>query len=426
MSQSPFGTEQGAPGLEVNCAPSPHCIHDTAPPAGMPVSDLDPFEPDFLAEPHAGHAHLRDLGPIVWLARYNVAAVARHAEVRQVLLDWESFSSARGVGMEDLDRHDRQRLPSVILETDPPLHSTSRGVLAKALAPARMKRFAQEVEAKVDALLDQVLAQREVDAVSELAEALPLAVFPDLIGIPNDGRERLLPHADMMFNSFGPRNALFQASLGGAAHQWVEELGKLENLAPGSLGAEIHAIAGERGYDPLEASKLVRALLQAGLDTTVNGISAVLLHLSRNPDQWARLRADPALASAAFDEAVRLESPVQTFFRTVARPVELCGFALEPGTKVLMFLAAANRDPRRFEAPDEYRIGRPAADHVGFGTGIHHCIGRPLAKLEAETLLRRLAERVARIEPLGPQQRRLNNTVRGLASLPVRLIAAAH
>lgn len=423
----PFcGADRRGRGVDEIFALSPYCIHDVVPPPGIPACDLDPFDPSFLAEPHAGHAQLRDLGPVVWMVRYNVAAVARHAEVRQVLLDWESFSSARGVGMEDLYRHDRQRLPSVILETDPPVHSASRGVLAKALAPARMKRFAQDVEAKVDALIDWVLAQREVDAVSDLAEALPLAVFPDLLGIPDEGRERLLPHADLMFNSFGPRNALFQASLAGAAHQWIEEVGKLEHLTPGSLGAEIHTIAGERGYDPLEASKLVRALLQAGLDTTVNGISAVLLHLSNNPKQWASLRADPALASAAFDEAVRLESPVQTFFRTVARPAELGGFVLEPGTKVLMLLGAANRDPRRFEAPDKYMIGRPAGDHVGFGTGIHHCIGRPLAKLEVETLLRRMAVRVERIEPLGPPVRRLNNTVRGLASLPVRLITAEH
>ncbi|MFO6448315.1 cytochrome P450 [Erythrobacter sp. NE805] len=404
---------------------SPHCIHDAAAPAGMPISDLDPFAPDFLAEPHAGHAALRDLGPVVWLARYNIAAVARHAEVREVLRDWESFSSARGVGMEDLERHDRLRLPSVILETDPPLHTASRGVLAKALAPARMKLFAEEVASKADAVLDAALTRGDICGVADLAEALPLAVFPDLIGIPQQGRAKLLPHADMMFNSFGPRNALFAASLAGAAHDWVEELGKLEHLAPGSLGAEIHRIAGERGYDPAEAGKLVRALLQAGLDTTVNGLAAALLCLSDAPGQWERLRAEPDLAGAAFDEAVRLESPVQTFFRTAAREVELGGFRLEPGTKVLMFLGAANRDPRRFDDPDTYLIGRNAADHVGFGTGIHHCIGRPLAKLEAETLLRRLAVRVARIEPLGPPERRLNNTVRGLASLPLRLVPAA-
>jgi cytochrome P450 len=410
--------------MTLTIAPSPHCIHDTAPPRGIPVTDIDPFTPEFLAEPHAGHAALRDLGPVVWLARYNVAAVARHTEVRAVLLDWESFSSARGVGMEDLARHDGVRLPSVILETDPPLHDKARGVLAKALAPARMKRFAAEVETRVDRLLDRLIARGEIDAVPDLAEALPLAVFPDLIGIPAEGRERLLPHADMMFNSFGPRNALFQGSLAGAAHGLVEELGKRDHLAPGSLGADIHRLAEERGYPAGEASKLVRALLQAGLDTTVNGISASLLALATHPDQWARLHADPGLAAAAFDEAVRLESPVQTFFRTVNKAVTLAGITLERGTKVLMFLGAANRDPRRFDRPDDYLIGRAAADHVGFGTGIHHCIGRPLAKLEAETLLRRLARRVARIEPLGEPVRRLNNTVRGLQSLPLRLVPA--
>lgn len=403
---------------------SPWCVHDATPPAGMPVSDIDPFDPGFLEQPHQGHAALLDLGPLVWLSKYNVAAVSRLQQVRDVLLDWETFSSARGVGMEDLERHDRQRLPSVILETDPPLHSAARGVLAKALAPARLKRFAAEVDTKADALLDGLVAKGEIDAVPDLAEALPMAVFPDLIGIPEEGRDRLLPHADMMFNSFGPRNPLFQASVGGAAHQWVEELGRLDRLAPDSLGAEIHALAAQRGYDPAESSKLVRALLQAGLDTTINGISATLLCLSRNPDQWAMLKADPALVPAAFDEAVRLESPVQTFFRTVNRPLHFHGFDLAPGMKILMFLGAANRDPRRFADPDRYDIRRSASDHVGFGTGIHHCVGRPLARLEAETLLARLLARVERLEPTGPATRRLNNTVRGLRSLPLRLVPA--
>jgi cytochrome P450 len=166
---------------------------------------------------------------------------------------------------------------------------------------------------------------------------------------------------------------------------------------------------------------VVRSVLTAGVDTTVSGLGASLYCLARFPEQFARLRADPSLARAAFEEAVRYESPVQTFFRTTTRDTEIAGVPVAEGEKVLMFLGAANRDPRRWERPEEYDIGRPNAGHVGFGSGIHGCVGQVLARLEGEVVLGALARKAAGIEITGPARRRYNNTLRGLASLPVRL-----
>jgi cytochrome P450 len=163
--------------------------------------------------------------------------------------------------------------------------------------------------------------------------------------------------------------------------------------------------------------------LTAGLDTTVNGIGAALDALSRHPDEYARLRADPSLARAAFEEAIRLESPVQTFFRTTTREVGIGGIAVPEGEKVLMFLGAANRDPRRWEAPGRYDIARRVSGHVGFGSGIHMCVGQLVARLEGEVLLDAMASRVAALEPAGPTERQHNNTLRGLRRLPLRFRA---
>jgi 4-methoxybenzoate monooxygenase (O-demethylating) len=168
----------------------------------------------------------------------------------------------------------------------------------------------------------------------------------------------------------------------------------------------------------------VRALLSAVVDTTVSGIAAALACFLAFPDQWARLRADSSLARGAFEEAVRRESPVQVFLRTTARAGEIGGVPVPADTKVMMFLAAANRDPRRWDEPDRFDIARNAAGHVGFGVGIHMCVGQVVARMEGEALLAALARRVARIEPAGAAMRRHNNTLRGLASLPVRLHAA--
>jgi len=163
----------------------------------------------------------------------------------------------------------------------------------------------------------------------------------------------------------------------------------------------------------------VRSLLSAGLDTTVNGIGAAIYCLARFPDELARLRNDPSLARNAFEEAVRFESPVQTFFRTTTRAVEIGGYGIGEGEKVLMFLGAANRDPRKWERPEEYDIERRTAGHVGFGYGIHQCVGQVLARLEGDCILSALARKVASIEITGPVERRYNNTLRGLAKLPV-------
>ena len=399
---------------------SPYAIYDTAPPPGVPVLDIDPFSASFFDDPFPAHEAMREAGPFVWLGQYHIGALARYEHVREALTDWERFSSARGVGMEDFQRHGRFRLPSLILEADPPLHTRSRGVLSRALSPPVLKGLRARFAAEAEVIVEQVVATGRFDAVRDLAEAYPLRVFPDAMGMKREGREKLLPHAEMLFNSFGPRNALFEASRAQASFDWIEEQGRRENLSPG-LGLVIHEAAdrGEISHD--EAPLLVRALLQAGLDTTVNAIGATLYCLARFPDQWERLRAEPALAKAAFDEAIRFESPVQTFFRTATRDTEIGGARVQEGDKILMMLASANRDPRQWDEPERYDITRKTLGHVGFGAGIHQCVGQILARMEGELVLDALVRRVKRIRIAGDVVRRHNNTLRGLASLPVEV-----
>lgn len=387
------------------------------------VSDLDPFAEDFLADPFAAHAALRDAGPVVRLERHGLWAVARHREVTAVLADYGTFCSGRGVGLQDFARETPWRPRSLILEADPPQHGRARGVLARVLAPAALARLREEFAAAADRLAAGLAARRRFDAIADLAEAFPLSVFPDAMGLATEGREHLLPYAGAVFNAFGPDNELRREALAVAAPHvaWVTEQCRRERLAPGGFGAAIHAAADAGEIAAEEAPLLVRSLLSAGLDTTVGGLAAALHCLAANPDQHARLHADPKLARPAFEEAIRLESPVQTFFRTTARDTVLEGVPLAEGEKVLMLLASANRDPRRWDRPDDYDITRRTVGHVGYGHGIHACVGMALARLEGEAMLAALARHVRAIRPAGPPVRRLNNTLRGLASLPVEV-----
>jgi 4-methoxybenzoate monooxygenase (O-demethylating) len=391
------------------------------PSAGVPTSALDPFSLDFLRDPHPAHEALREAGPVVWLEEYGAYAVARHTEVRQVLNDPATFCSSRGVGLSDFQREKPWRPPSLVLERDPPEHDRARGVLNRALSATVMRSLRGRFAAAAVELADELARRVRFDAVADCAEVYPMMVLPDAIGLSSQGREHLLPYAATVFNMFGPDNELRRVAVAQMAPhvEWISSQCKREALSDDGIGAAIHAGADTGEVTRQEAELLVRSLLSAGLDTTVHGLGAAMRQLALNPDQFAALRADPAKARGAFEEAVRLETPVQTFFRTTTREVELSGATIPEGEKVLMLLGAANRDPRKWPDPDRYDIDRPTAGHVGFGAGVHVCVGQLLARLEGETLLATLARAFAHIEPDGEPTPLLNNTLRGWTRLPV-------
>ena len=396
----------------------------------MAESDLDPYALEFLSDPYPQHQVLREAGAVVWLSKYDIVALARHAEVSAALDDWETFCSNRGVGLSDFLNEEPWRPPSIILEADPPLHTRARAVLSRVLSKNALagltEPFVQVARVLVSELLERSTIDGTIDGIRDLAEAYPLAVFPDAVGVVKEGRENLLPYGDMAFNAFGPRNELFEKSFANAQKgaAWIATQCQRESLDAQGIGAQIYAAADTGEIDAEEAGMLVRSLLTAGLDTTIFSIGAALYCFAAYPDQWQLLRNDPRLARPAFAEVIRFISPVQTFFRTTTCEVEVAGTRIPKGQKVLLILASANRDPRKWENPERFEIQRRVAGHVGFGHGIHMCVGQQLARLEGEVILRVLAEKVAAIELAGEPMWRLNNTLHGLDHLPLRLEAS--
>jgi cytochrome P450 len=389
-----------------------------------PVSSIDPFSHGFLTDPYPHHQVLREAGPVVWLEQYGIWTMARHEQVRDALTDYETYCSSAGVGLSDFRKEPPWRPPSIILEADPPLHTRTRAVLTRILSPGAIKVLRETFEREAETLVTRLVERREFDGVADLAEAYPLKVFPDAVGISDEGRENLLPYGSMVFNSFGPRNELFNAAMAnaGPVRDWIMSKCSREALKPGGLGMQIFDAVDSGELSEDEAGMLVRSFLSAGIDTTVYGLGNALYCLARYPAQWQALRENPALIRGAFEEVLRFEAPVQSFFRTTTKAVEVSGIRLGDGEKVLLLFAAANRDPRRWDRPDAFDVRRRATGHMTFGTGIHGCVGQAVARLETEAILGALVRRVAAIEMSAEPTRRLNNTLRGLDTLPLRVV----
>ena len=392
------------------------------------VAAVDPFSPEVLEDPLPFQAALRDAGPVVPLTRYDdLYGMGRYADVHAALVDWQRFCSSAGVGLSNFRREAPWRPPSLLLEADPPHHDAPRRVLAPILGPRALRRLRERwfavAEEHVDALLAGAGPVLEVDAMPALAEAFPLRVFPDAVGIPREGREHLLPYGDHLFNAFGPPNDLVAKGAPHVAEHagWVNAQCAREVLSDDGFGAAIWAAADRGDITPEQAPLVVRSLLSAGVDTTVHGLGAVLRAMATHPEAWARLRADPTLSRVAFEEAIRWESPVQTFFRTAEVDVPVGDTVVPEGAKILMFLGSANHDPRHWDDPDAFDLDRDPSGHVGFGMGLHQCVGQHVARLEAEALLTALAARVERIEVADEPTRHLNNTMHAFATQPMRL-----
>lgn len=392
-----------------------------------PVSAIDPFSREFLLDPYPRHEELREAGPVVYLDQYKVWSVWRYEHVHKVLSDWQTYCSGAGVGISNFYKEGNWRQPSLLLETDPPKHTVSRTVVSRVLSPVALRQLRDGFYQDAVKLLDRALEMGEFDGMAELGVPYPLKVFPDAVGLVKEGREKLLAYGDMVFNTMGPKNEFWDKAMARAQDviPWITAQCQRKALDPNGLGAGVYKAVDSGEVTEEEAALLVRSFLTAGVDTTVNGLGNAIYLFAQNPDQWQALRADPSKVRASFEEVMRAESPFQAFFRTTTKDVEIGGVKVGEGEKIYVSCAAANRDPRRWENPDRFDIARKTTGHVGFGTGIHGCIGQMIARLEVEMMLTAMVERVGSIEIAGTPERLAHNTLRALTKLPVKMTRVA-
>lgn len=396
---------------------------------GAPVLDIDPYADEVLANPYETWKALRDAGDAVWLPKYGVYCMGRHASIRPLLKDWEAFSSTGGSGLADIRKPDAWRPGSPIVEVDPPRHSHVRRVLQKILSPGMIRAWQETFDRIAEEKVAALLAKGGVvDGVKDFSEDFVASTFPDALGL-KDGPERtanLYLLGELNFDGQGPNNARYRETQAKAdlIDDWFKWSMTRGAMVEGGFGAQIFEAADRGEIEPEVAPLLARSFIRGGLDTTAATISAALMHLAADPAQFEMLRADEKLVKGAFDEAMRMETPIPNVCRLTMKEVEVGDAVLEADSKVLMILACANRDETAFERPDDFDMTRDNRFHVALGEGVHRCIGQMIAKAEGEAALRAVARQVAAIEPAGEAERRLNNNLRSLKALPLRLTAA--
>jgi cytochrome P450 len=386
----------------------------------IPRSDVDLFTEAVMADPYPVFRQLRDAGPVVHLDRFGVWAVPRYQEARHVLYEWKSFCSADLALNEQFNEY----LGEAIIRAAPPLHDKLRNALSSRLAPRALREVEPDISRRAEELVSRLVGQGSFDAVNDMARRFPLHIVADLIGLPHEGRERLLELVDANFNCFGPDNTRTRESGPKLAELagYVMTTATRDTLAPGSMGRAVYE-AVDAGDVPAEsAAWLVMAYVTAGIDTTVHAIGHAVWLLAQHRDQWQALRNDPELIPRAFREVLRYESPVQLFGRTATVDWTVDGITVPAGARLAVLFGSANRDERRWEGADCFDIRRDNLDHLGFGYGLHACAGQALARLEGEAILRALVAKVADIHA-GEPVRHYNNVLRGLESLPVSVTA---
>jgi cytochrome P450 len=389
----------------------------TTPLSSIPVSQLDPYSDEALAEPWQTYTALQNLGSAVWLEKYEMFALTRYDSVIRALKDASVFSSASGVMMND---QMNQVLRGNTLCSDGADHRRLRRITANPLAPAMLNGLKQDITTKAEQIVGRLVAKGRFCAVTELATALPIDIVAGAVGLPQEGRERMLVWAEQMYNCFGPLNDRARSAfpvLDEMMHYATTQAvrGKLK---PGGW-AEAILDAVDRG----EADQAVRPALMIdylgpSLETTISAIGSGVWLFARNPGEWLRVRETPSCVSSANNEILRTETPLQGYSRLVAQDYEMDELTLPAGSRAIVFFGAANRDERKFPDPHRFDVARNAADQLAFGSGPHACIGLHLAKLEMTAIFRALATRVKRFH-IEEEVRNVNNTLRGFRKLIV-------
>jgi cytochrome P450 len=404
------------------------CLHCPTPEITM--VPFDPTDPSFVADPYPTYSALRRDDPVLWWEPGDTWLVSRHADVSALLRD-------RRLGRVFTPKEPAERFAPwnllnehSMLEVEPPDHTRLRRLVSSEFTPRRVEGMRDGIARMTDALLDAAEpVDGTIDLVPVLAEQLPVEVIADLLGIPHTDRHLLRPwsNAIVALYELTYDEAVAQRAIAAAEEftAYLRDLVARRRTSGGSDLLSALTAASDEG-DRLSADEVVATailLLNAGHEASVNVLSNGFAALLRHPAELARLRRDPSLVRSAVEEFIRYDTPLSVFSRTAFTDVEVAGTTVAQGQRVGLLLGSANHDETVFREPGRFDVGREPNPHVGFGAGIHFCLGAPLARLELVVAVERTLQRFPVLELAGALERRPAFQFRGHRHVPV---AARH
>ncbi len=391
--------------------------------AKAPTIDIDFYSDQTIADPVSVYRQMLNQGPVVWLAQHDMHAICGFEALTTSLRNHRVFRSGAGVSIND---DVNKILIGSTLNSDQPQHDATRAITFKPLTPKALQEVSDRIEAEANSIADKMVGKGAFDAAADLAPHLPLTIVRDLVGLGGHGKDKMLAWGGATFELMGDPGARRDKAVSDLKEMraYLDDPKTMDALDPDGWAQRATGRGIEAGIAPGKAADLMRDYIAPSLDTTISAIGYGVRLFAENPDQWAKIREDRSLIKNAIEEIVRLNTPIRAFTRKLAEDIEVAGARLTRNERVLMVFGAANRDPARFPDPDRFDVTRDVRGHVGFGHGVHACLGMHLARLEMTRLFNALVDRVERFEPAGQTRNAINATIYAYASAPVRVTCA--
>ncbi len=386
---------------------------------------FDPYDVEINADPYGIYERLREEAPIYHNTEYDFWMLTRHDDVEKALVNWKVFSSTRS-DILDIIRAGYELPGGVILFEDPPVHTMHRGLMSRIFTPRRMAELEDQVRQYCVACLDPLVGEHRFDIIEQLARMLPMKVISLLLGIPEADQEAVRDKTDNNLRTEPGKPMEIReedVASGAMFEEYIDwrAAHPADDLMTVLLNAEFEDETGTtRRLTRQEVSTYTAVLAGAGNETTGRLIGWLTKLMAEHPDQRRAVHADRSLLPKVIDETLRFEPTGHATARYVTEDVEYHGTTVPAGSAILLSLAAANRDPRRYTDPDVYDIHRSDVQHLTFGYGLHYCLGANLARLEGRVALDEMLNRFPDWDVEHDGMRLFpTSTVRGWESMPV-------
>jgi cytochrome P450 len=395
--------------------------------------EFDPFSEEFFNDPYGVYQRLRDEAPVYYSERYGFYALSRFGDVLAAHRDWQGFSSAHGVELFTLSK-DPEEIASYrqLIMMDPPEHDRFRALVSRVFTPRAVTALEPMIREVICDFLDPLNDAREFDAVADFAAPFPVEVISRLLGVPEEDRQQIRHRIDVSLHrepgQLGPSPENEQAVLENGIYFHELTMEKRKNPGDDMLSrlTQVTVDRGdgvETGLDDVEITGFATLLGGAGAETVTKLVGNAVVLFWRHPEQWQKILDDHEKIPRAVDEILRYWPPSQYQGRYSAEEREFEGGTIPAGFPVLLITGAATRDPRAFERADEFDIERQPGITIGFGHGVHSCLGAALARMESRIAIEELATRWRRLEVDEAALRRVHMAnVAGYSNVPVRAV----